>query len=253
MFRKKLFPPVIIYVFLTLLLLFLLGLTGILKPLRSFFEKRTIIPIRQKVYDWQRSLKKTGVDCNVENENIINQLKSEIFTLKEENKSKTKLLSSPLPKNWQFLDVKVIGLENETLFINKGSEDLVREGQVVIKDNLYLGKVTDIFPSMAKIKLPTYLDEKLMVKIIDETNGELLGRGLLTGKGLSLAGIQQILTTENVKKGNLVIAEVMDGDLLVGKVGDVLIQKDETFKTATVERMFNPESLETVFIIRGRI
>lgn len=253
MFRKTKLPPIFLYLLLVFLGIFLLGLTGIFRPLTRLVEKRAVIPLRQKIYDWQRLRKKDLRGCQITNESEIDQLKAKIVSLEEENKEQKRLLSAPLPKNWQFLTARVIGSDNETLTINKGRRDGVKENQICLSGNLYLGKVYEVSENMAKIKLPTFSDERLLVKIADGKNSGTVGKGLLTGKGLGVMKIEQILVKENIGSGNLVLANVEGGDLLVGKVEEVVKQKDEVFKTATVKRLFNPEELETVFLIRGRL
>jgi cell shape-determining protein MreC len=99
---------------------------------------------------------------------------------------------------------------------------------------------------MAQIRLPSFFEERLMVR----AGGSL---GLLIGRGQGKMRIEQILAAETVAKADLVMTNLEGGDLLVGEVEEVITAKGEVFKTAQVKRLFNPEELETIFLVKGKI
>lgn len=242
---KNFYSPLII-----LLVIFLLGLLGALKPIRKLAEKKLIIPIRQKFFDWRLSDKKNLGDCALVGEKEITELKTKIASLEEENRQQKRLLSSPLPKTWQFQTVKVIGTENETLTINAGSEDNLKEGMVVVLGDTYLGRIYKASQSMSVVLLPTFLDEKLAVSIISEKNRLLVGRGLLTGRGEGGMKIDQIILSENVSAGDIVQTDVLGTNLVIGVIGEIIEKKGEMFKSALVKRQYNPRELGTVFLVK---
>ncbi len=244
-FPKGFYSPLII-----LAVVFLLGLTGVFKPVRKLAEKKLIIPIRQKIFDWRRFAKKDLDGCVVGGEKEITELKTKVASLEEENRQQKRLLSSPLPKTWQFQTVKVIGTENETLTINAGSEDNLKEGMVVILGDTYLGRIYRVSASMSVVHLPTFLDEKLAVGIISEKSRLFVGRGLLTGWGEGGMKIKQIILSENVSTGDIVQTDVLGTNLVVGVIGEIIEKKGEMFKSALVKRQYNPKELGTVFLVK---
>ena len=222
--------------------------------MRAWVEKILVIPAKEEVYQWQRFFKKDLGTCALKNEKEIAELEAQIAVLTEENREQRRLLSSPLPKNWQFLAVKVIGLDGEVLTINRGKGESVKEGMVAISGSTFLGKVNSVSEEMAQIRLPSFPEERLMVKIVAKENPSLIqGKGLLVGRGQGKMKIEQILAAEEVTKGNLVITNLESGDLLVGEVEEVMATKGEVFKTSQVKRFFNPEELETIFLVKGKI
>lgn len=231
----------------------LLGLTGVLRPFRSLAEKTLIIPLKQKIYDWQRSFKKDLSGCELKNVREIAELKLKIASLTEENQAQRRLLSAPLPKNWQFVAAKVIEVKDEMLMINLGKEDGVKKDMVAVWENNFLGRVVTVSDEASKVKLPSFLDEKLSVKLISSSSTVVLGRGLLVGRGLGQMKVEQILSSEAVTKGNLVTIGVDGEDLLVGEIEEIFEKKGEVFKTAQVGRLYNPEELNTIFLVRGKI
>lgn len=260
MFRKKV-PVQLYYLLAIFLVIFLLGLAGVLRPLRGFFERTLIIPTKQKAYDWQRFLKKDLQGCQLQDERQIAELKAKIASLTEENLSQKRLLSAPLPKDWQFLLVKVIEVKDETLTLGLGAQDGVKEGMVAIFGETYLGKVTSVSEALCQIRLPSFPEEKLRVKFVSGEPGAalsssdkaILGEGLSVGRGQGKTRVEQILSSEKVEKENLVITNVQGTNLLVGAVEEVTEKRGEVFKNASVKILYNPEELNTIFLVRGKL
>lgn len=251
MFHRKKFPPEIVYLFVIFLLFFLLNSVGLFKPLRGLVEKKVVVPAREKVYSLQRFFKKDLGECGKISESEVAGLKIKIAALSEEITAQKKLLSAPLPKNWRFLAVKVIGQEGEVFLIDAGRKDGIIEGMTALFEGNYLGKVFSVSEEIALVKLPSFYDEKTVVFFVK--GEETTGRGLLVGRGEGRMKGEQIYSSEAVEEGNLVAVDVLGGSLLTGKVISVTENKAESFKTVQVERLFNPENLRTVFLITGKI
>lgn len=251
MFRKKGPPSYFFYLLIFFCFLLFLDFLGIVRPLRGLLEKSVIIPVKEKVYQYSRFFKKDLGSCDLKNEKEVSELKSKIAILSEENLQQKRLLSSPLPKNWQFMTVKVISSAEEILLLNAGKVEGVKEGMIALFDNTYLGKVFFVSEGIAKVKLPSFFEEKSAVKIVsDET---VVGKGLLVGRGQGKLRVEQILSGEGVEKKDLVTIEVEGGNLLIGEVEEVMQKKGEVFKTAQVKRLYNPEDLNTIFLLRGKL
>lgn len=229
----------------------LLNTVGLFRPLRGLVEKRVVVPAREKVYSLQRFFKKDLGECGKINESEVAGLKVKVAALSEENSAQKKLLSAPLPKNWRFLAVQVIGLEGETLIINAGKKDGITEGLIALSENNYLGKVFSVSEEISRIKLPSFYDEKTVVFFVK--GEEVTGKGLLIGRGEGRMKGEQIYSSEAVEEGNLAAVDVMGGSLLAGKVISVTENKAESFKTVQIERLYNPENLRTFFLIMGKI
>ncbi len=253
MFRRRRFPRPLLYLLLIFLLFWGLSSTGILRALRGWIEKTAVVPVREEVFAWRRFFKKDLSGCELKNERETAELKVKIASLIEENQEQKRLLSSPLPKNWQFLPVKVIGLTGEELTIGAGKSDGVAAGMAALWGETYLGKVTEVSERIAKIRLPSFFEERLVVSIVSAAEKNQLGQGLLVGWGEGRMKVEQILAAEKVEKGDLVMTNVEGGDLLVGEVEEAVYPKGEAFKSASVRRLYNPEELKTIFLIRGKL
>lgn len=253
MFVKKSFPQPLFYLLAVFSILFLLGLTGISRPFRQLAEKALIIPLREKIFRWQKTFKKDLNSDTLKNVSNLAELQVKNAALLEENQELRRLLSAPLPKNWQFLPVKIIGVEGEILIIDAGGHEGIIRGMVAVSGGNYLGRVDDVSESIGRIKMASFLEEKLSVKIVDKDSGQIDGRALAIGRGLDRISLEQILSSEWPKKSDLVMVNLFGGDLLVGEVDEVAQAKGEPFKTATVKTLFNPEDLSTIFLVRGKL
>jgi len=250
---KRYLPPPLVYLFLLFSLFLALNFFKIFHPLRALAEKQLVIPVKETIFSWHRFFKKDLSSCQLQNEKEISELKTKIASLTEENLSQKRLLSVPIPKNWQFLEAKVIGLEGETFTVALGKEDGVKEGMVAVSGESYLGKVFKVSEKMAWIKMPSFFDDKLVAKVVSAGETAISGKGLLIGRGQGKMKIEQVLFSEAVKKSDLAITTVEGGDLLVGEIEEIVESKGEVFKTALVKRLYNPEDLVTVFLVRGKI
>ncbi len=245
MFKAKISPK-FFYLGVILILIFLLGLTGVLKPFRKLGEKSLIVPLRQRLFDLRQFMVPGSGN---QTESRLLELEAKIASLEEENKQQKRLLSTPLPKDWQFLSVKVIGTENETLILYLTDNETVHQGMVAITSDTYLGKIAKISDLQAVVELPSFFDNKLSVSVFSQKDHALIARGLLVGGGEGKMKIEQIFLSENVSVGDLVMTSVFGKDFLIGEVSEVIDKKGEMFKTAMVKRSFNPRQLKTIFLI----
>lgn len=244
MFHSKL-PPILSYLAVVVAVAALLSLTGI--------GKSATRSIRQAIYDWQRSLKKDLNGCELKNQKEVFELKGKIAALEEENRSQKRLLSAPLPKNWQFLAVKVVGLNGETLTVNAGKDDGIEKGMPVIEAGTFLGRIAKVEKKTAEVRLPSFAEEKSIVSVFFAKDKSVVGRGLLVGWSEGRMKVEQIYLSENAQKNDLVMLNTDGVDLLVGIIDEINDKKGEMFKSATVKRLYNPEELGTVFIVKGKL
>lgn len=247
--RKRFLLPRIFWVsFGGLVLVMVADKAGILRFLRGLVEEKAILPIKQSIYDWKREVKYGRDGCSLEEERKITELEGQIAVLKEENLAQKKMLSAPLPSGWQFLPAKVVEVKEETLVIDKGRKDGVAEGMAAFLEKSFLGKVVEVSEKVSKVRLPSFLNERYVVKFYAKEEGGFLGRGLLEGKGLGKMVVEQVLFSEPVKEGDLVMVDFEGQSLLVGKVKEIIEDKKEVFKKVEVERLYNPDKLQTIFL-----
>lgn len=241
--------------FIFFLLLSLLVLAsdyfGFLKPVKGFFEEKLVIPVKLRFFSQKLSSSQDFSDSCLNKDSEISSLKAKIAQLKEENLSARKLLGAPLPQDWKFIPTRVLDSLREEILIDKGQKEGIEKGMVALSEGVYLGKVTNVSEKIAKIQLLTFPEAKEVVKIIDNQNLVLVGKGLLVGKGGEKMEVREILAEEDVGEDDLVVASLESGDFPVGKIVSVSYQIGDIFKTAQVKREINIRYLETVFLVKG--
>ena len=252
MSTKKI-PRELIIIFGICLLLLVLSLAGFFNPFRAIAEKSLVIPFKEAIFNWQRTFRKNLNECLLKEEGKIAELKTKVASLTEENLSQKKLLSANVPKNWQFLGAKVIEISGEELTINMGKTDGVKEGMVAIFENTYLGKVVFVSEKIAKVRMPSYFDNKMAIKIVSKNDLTILSKGLLVGKGTEKMKVEQIYYSEQVRLGDLVITDSEGGILIIGEITEVIQNKGEAFKSAGVKLLYQPNQLNTIFLIKGKL
>lgn len=237
-----------VFLFVFLSIVILIGdFFGFLKPLRGFLEEKLVIPVRTSLRPKART-----ESCSESQAEILS-LKTQIANLKEEIVSTRKLLGAPLPPDWKFKPVKVIGEGEDEIIIGEGETDGIKRQMVVVFSGVFLGKVNRVGQNMAKVRLLSSPDSKETAKIINKDSLGLAGKGLLLGKGKGKMEIKQILAEEEVAEDDLVVVSWDGFDLPAGRIKSIAWQKGEVFKTAEVVRDFNPRNLWTVFLITGKI
>ena len=162
----------------------------------------------------------------------LNQLASEQNQLNsclEENEELKKLLGAPLPANWKFMEARVVGI-SERMRIDRGQKDGLKEGMMVISENILVGKVVKANENDALVQLlsDTNLKMPVVVKKSSPDKNKPIGgiqaRGLLLGQGGEKLLLDRVLQSEDIQKGDLVVTVGEEGwlpDLLVGQIVDV--------------------------------
>lgn len=154
------------------------------------------------------------------------------------------------PKNYYLTAARPIGLARH-LKIDKGSSQGIKEGQVaVFKDN-YIGKIVQVSEGNALLQLPSDPSSKLSAFSLGL---EGRARGVVTGQFGTEILMEKILHEEKIQQGDLVYSEGLEDflprGLILGKVVEVNELPNEVFKTARIEPLFDTKDLDLVFVIR---
>lgn len=169
----------------------------------------------------------------------------------EENQHLKKLLGVPLPSSWRFMEARVVGL-TEKMRLNRGQQDEVREGMMVVSENILVGKVTEVGSSISQVQLPIDPEAKIPVVIKRSHPGGVQARGLLTGQFSGELILDQVQQNEDIQTGDLVVTSG-EGDwlpeLLIGQVDEVFPKTAEVFQQARVKPLIDYQKLRIVFIV----
>lgn len=154
------------------------------------------------------------------------------------------------PKTYTLLTARPIGIDRY-LKIDKGTKDGIQLNQpVIFKDN-YLGQIINVAEKGANIRLLADPDSKVAAFSFGK---EGKAKGVLVGEFGTEMLMEKILHEEQIEIGDLVYTEGTEGylprGLVIGRVTQILENKNDVFKQAKVQPVFDIRDLELIFVIK---
>jgi rod shape-determining protein MreC len=115
--------------------------------------------------------------------------------------------------------------------INKGTQDNIEAGQVVVDELGVIGQVTRVFPLLAEVTLLTDKNQAIPVEV--QRNGL---RAILAGAGSNAMELRFLASNAEVQVGDVLITSGLDGVYLRGLpvARVVAIDRDTAFAFATI-------------------
>ena len=278
--RKKKIEPRYIFLIIIIALVILISILSYAlktdKKLNTFeaIIKDTVVEIQKIVYMPFKNFSSMMTDYsslkNVLKENKIlksnveklESLEAENTELKQElQQMKDELNIKHVLSDYDYLNATVVNRNANTwynnLTIDKGSNNGIEEGMVVINSTGVIGKTTNVSTFSSDVKLITTTDtnNKISVKI---TSGDNHLTGLINGydykKGyLEVEGISN---TENVSVGDLVYTSGLGGvfpsGILIGKVKSITTDVYDLSKIINVSPSANFEDINYVTVLKRK-
>jgi rod shape-determining protein MreC len=137
------------------------------------------------------------------------------------------------------------------LLIDKGGNNGLKTGMpIIISNGILVGKITDVYPTNAKVVLISDKNSAVNAEI-EDSGAKGIVRGVY-GLGLMMDMISQ---SEEVKEGDTVITSGLGGDmprgLYIGKVKQARQSSDKLFQQASLISPVDFSSLSVVFVVKG--
>lgn len=141
----------------------------------------------------------------------------------------------------------------EYLILNKGIQDGVRKGDVVVFENNLLGIVTKMTDTASEVTLVSNPNTSLTAKT-SNTNAQ----GVLKGQGNGVMVFGSVLLSEKLEKGDVVLtngSQQLSGQgvppgLTIGKIVSVDKNPSSLYQSASVASLVNLSKLATVFVMQ---
>lgn len=176
-------------------------------------------------------------------------LKVKLSQLEKENESIKKLLGAPLPAIWRFIPAKVLSVKNGIMTINQGLDVGIKENQVVVFENVLVGRIIKVNPQLSKIMLPTDKDSNIKAKIIEAN-----GRGMVRSEAGNVLILDEVLQEVGLLKGQVVVTtgeeEIYPPNLIIGKIESVVKEETAIYQKAVINPLVDYEKLEEVFVVQ---
>jgi rod shape-determining protein MreC len=210
------------------------------KSVFSFFE--TISEIK--------NLKKENEALKSEIKKLIVE-KESLKELEKENQALREALSLGLEKDFKLKMARFLGkdVSGDIFLIDKGSEDGIEEGKVVIlPEKVLIGKVMKVYPNFSKVKVFTFKDFSFDVEI-----GEEKITALAKGLGNFKTKIELIPKEKETSPGDKVFTSALGYNfpegILVGEIEDIKDSDISGFKEASLKPYFELKNLDYLFVI----
>lgn len=199
-----------------------------------------------------KSLKKEAAELRLKNLTLIRE-NIRLQSLEEQNQALREALKVGLDKDYDLIVFahtfsKVIS--EDTILIDKGSEDGLTEKLPVITENKVLcGRIKEVYKNFSKVELISNKNSSFDVKL-ENIKEEALAKG----EGNFNLLIDFIPFAQDLKEGTLVVSSDLGGvfpaNFLVGEIKSVLKSNTEPFQKAKAKMACDLPKLGYLFIIR---
>lgn len=153
----------------------------------------------------------------------------------------------------EYYPASVIGVDPSKLvrsvIINRGGNDGVQRGMVVVSHLGLMGKVTEVYQGASKVLLVN--DPSSVANgIVQRSRVE----GVVTGRADQKLTMQYVPKSADIVLGDAVVTSGLGGGyprgLLIGTVEHVQSNDQDLFKTIQLQPAFSPEGQRTVLLVK---
>ena len=245
--NKKLntFESIIKDTFVEVQKIFYIPFTGINNMISDYFSLRNVLK--------ENDILKSNVDkvdsLEAENEELRQQLK----------KLKDELNVEHVLNDYDYLNATVINRNPSSwynnLTIDKGSNNGIKEGMVVINSTGVIGKITNVSTFSSDVRLITTTDSNNKISVSIISDGKKL-TGVINSYdyGTKCLEIEGISNTDKVSIGDVVYTSGLGGvfpsGILIGKVSQITTDVYDLAKIINVQPSANFEDINYVTVLK---
>lgn len=163
---------------------------------------------------------------------------SELENIKSENEVLRKILRTPEINKYKLSLGSIytwsFGPDGYVVLLNKGFEDGISEGDIVISDEqILIGRVSEVQRNFSKILVVTDANFKATAKVVGLNTVGIVN-------GASREGLRFELITQNdlIKDGDIVVTngnDIFPDSLIIGRVRKVEFTESQVFKKVFIE------------------
>jgi len=243
------------------------------KENRSIIESgagSTLNPIQSIVYKGTNGIKETldfflnFSEVKATNKELVNknqELENELSTysdLKEENDRLRQVLNFAEERNnYNYIACDITGHSGgnflDGYIVNKGKNDNVQKGMIVIAAQGLVGQVTSVANTESIVQ--SLVNENIAVSVMVERTRDATGyiKGFKDSQNRNLAKVYDLPMESEVKKGDVIMTSGIGGlypkEIRIGEVTDVEEDKVRVMKSAVIKPYVDFNKLEELFIV----
>lgn len=137
------------------------------------------------------------------------------------------------------------------LLIDKGRQQGVSQGQIVLSDGILVGRISQVSQQSALVQLPISLGTTVPAVI---RHGQAVTKGVIEGNFNLTAKLAQVLPTDELHEGDTIETSADGGiyppGIVIGKVGAITKKDNQLFQSAPVVLLWDVRKLEFVFVAK---
>ena len=243
------------------------------KDNRSIIENgagSTLNPVQSLLYKGTNKIKETldfflnFSEVKAENKELINknqELENKIATysdLKEENDRLREVLNFAEERNnYNYISCDIIGYSGgnflDGYIVNKGKNENVQKGMIVIASQGLVGQVTSVGNNWSIIQ--SLVNENIAVSVMVERTRDVTGylKGYKDSQNANLAKVYDLPMDSEVKEGDVIMTSgvgmLYPKEIRIGEVTRVEEDKVKVMKSAVVKPYVDFNKLEELFIV----
>lgn len=229
------------------------GINSLALPIKIFIykgteaAKHTVKNLQDidRILKENEELKKENFTLKI-NHKYIEDLQNENNRLKAILDIKTTAQKDFVVANISFKDPLSV---YDEFIINKGTDDGIREGASVVKNDILLGRVVKSYKDKAIVELISKSGK--YTSIVVGTQKHL---AILKGNNSNKLSIENIETDANIKNGDKIytsgIGELYPKDFYIGQVSKVETKKEDLFKRIELVLPYNIFELNEVMVLK---
>ena len=203
-------------------------------------------------------------EIKAQNKELINknqELENKLLTysdLKEENDRLREILNFTEERdNYNYISCDIIGYSGgnflDGYIVNKGENENIQKGMVVIAAQGLVGQVTSVGENWSIVQSLT--NENIAVSVMVESTREATGylKGFKDSKNRNLAKVYDLPMDSEVKEGDVIMTSgvgmIYPKEIKIGEVISVEEDKVKVMKSAVVKPYVDFNKLEELFIV----
>lgn len=255
--KNKAFYPIVGILLVISLLFFILAKQGVLRSIP--FITVVMAPFQRGFFNTAQHLANTTSETQLQKENkdLIQKL-VQFKRLEQDNAAlRDQFQTTKIPSE-HLLPAHIVGEPGfvpdmiETIIIDKGSDDGVKEGMVLVyKDNL-LGNVTKTTNGFSQVAVISNSAISFSAKTL-QTNA----LGVIKGQGSGDILLDNVVLDQTLKKNDIVVTNGdidvhgrgYPADLIVGKITGVQKDPSALFQKANISSLVDITKLSLVFVL----
>lgn len=242
----------ILPIFLLLLIISLLILFFFQNPLTSFLQTVTL-PVQRWAFTKAAPTPAMTSLQKLQQEN--DQLRTQLAQMQEIQKDNQALqdqfhTSTPAPQ--KLLPAQIVGTPQNGLLIDKGEQDNVHIGEVVVVKNNLIGKISRTTPHISFVTLLTDPSTSFTAETVKTS-----ASGIVKAEDGGNIILDNVVLSDKLEKNDVIVTKGnLDSSghgyppgLIVGKIVSIDKQASSLFQSAKIQDLVNISQLRIVFVM----